>query len=200
MENSILGERGGQWGSFSIPIFYIFFAPNGLKIIFRHWNFISFIRSRLEFGSVVWHSSLTKTNENDLERVQKSALKLILKDEYRDYKNALKVLAVESLFERREKLCLKFAKKCLKNENFRKLFPLRKTSHVMERRKTEKYLISNMNTEIYKKSVIPSMLSRAYNGACIYGKRPFTAFSWIFEPFLACIWLPKAVFLKNNSK
>ena len=118
----------------------------------------SFIRSRLEFGSFVWHSSLTKTNENDLERVQKSALKLILKDEYRDYKNALKVLAVESLFERREKLCLKFAKKCIKNENFRKLFPLRKTSHVMERRKTEKYLISNMNTEIYKKSAIPSML------------------------------------------
>ena len=81
-----------------------------------------------------------------------------MKDEYRDYKNALKVLAVESLFERREKLCLKFAKKCIKNENFRKLFPLRKTSHVMERRKTEKYLISNMNTEIYKKSAIPSML------------------------------------------
>ena len=67
----------------------------------------SFIRSRLEFGSVVWHSSLTKTNENDLERVQKSALKLILKDEYRDYKNALKVLAVESLFERRERLPIK---------------------------------------------------------------------------------------------
>ena len=48
-----------------------------------------------------------KTNENDLERVQKSALKLILKDEYRDYKNALKVLAVESLFERRERLPIK---------------------------------------------------------------------------------------------
>ena len=43
-------------------------------------------------------------------------------------------------------------------------------------------------------------ISRAYNGACIYGKRPYTAFSWIFGPFLACIWLPKAVFLKTNSK
>ena len=36
MENSILG--GGQRGSFSISNF-IFFAPNGLKIIFRHWSF-----------------------------------------------------------------------------------------------------------------------------------------------------------------
>ena len=42
--------------------------------------------------------------------------------------------------------------------------------------------------------------SRAYNGACIYGKRLYTAFSWKFGPFVACIWLPKAVFLKNNSK
>ena len=38
MENSILGgEGGGQQGSFSISNFFlIFFAPNGLKIIFRH--------------------------------------------------------------------------------------------------------------------------------------------------------------------
>ena len=28
---------------------------------------------------------------------------------------------------------------------------------------------------------------RAYNGACIYGKRPYTAYSWKFGPFLACI-------------
>ena len=110
------------------------------------------------YSLVVWHSSLTKTNENDLERVQKSALKLILKDEYKDYKSALKLLAVDSLFERREKLSLKFAKKCLKNENFKKLFPHRKSSHVMEKRKTEKYLIGNINTESYKKSAIPSML------------------------------------------
>ena len=112
----------------------------------------------MEFASVVWHSSLTKTNENDLERVQKSALKLILKDEYKDYKSALKFLAVDSLFERREKLSLKFAKKCLKNENFKKLFPLRKKNHVMEKRQTEKFFIRNLNTESYKKSAIPAML------------------------------------------
>ena len=41
------------------------------------------------------------------------------------------------------------------------------------------------------------LLSRAPSGACIYGKRPYTAFSWKFGPFLDCIWLPKAVFLKK---
>ena len=76
-----------------------------------------FIRSKLEQSASVWHSSLSKCNESDLERVQKSALKVILRDEYKSYKDALKILNIESLFERRELLCLKFAKKCLKLEN-----------------------------------------------------------------------------------
>ena len=61
-----------------------------------------FIRSRLEFSSVDWHSSLSKTNENDIERVQKSALKLVLKENYSDYKTALKTLNIESLYDRRK--------------------------------------------------------------------------------------------------
>ena len=34
----------------------------------------SFLRSNLEQSAAVWHSSLSKCNEFDLERVQKSAL------------------------------------------------------------------------------------------------------------------------------
>ena len=34
----------------------------------------AFIRSKLEQSASVWHSSLSKCNEDDLERVQKSAL------------------------------------------------------------------------------------------------------------------------------
>ena len=117
----------------------------------------TFIRSRLEFSSVVWHSRLSKKNENDIERVQKSAVKIIMKDNYSDYKNGLKTLGIETLFERREKLCLKFAKKCLKIENFRKLFPLKKKVHDMEKRKVEKYFIKNVNTERFRNSAIPVM-------------------------------------------
>ena len=56
------------------------------------------------------------------------------------YKNisALKLLDVESLVERRSRLRLKFAKKCLKFENFKKLFPLNETKHNMKKRKFEK--------------------------------------------------------------
>ena len=82
----------------------------------------SFIRSKLEQSASVWHNSLTKQNEIDLERVQKSALKVILKEKYQDYDNALKLMDLESLFDRRESICLKFAKKALRLEHFKKCF------------------------------------------------------------------------------
>ena len=44
--------------------------------------YILYIRSLLEQSCVVWHSGLTLENSQDLERVQKTALKLILKEEY----------------------------------------------------------------------------------------------------------------------
>ena len=53
-------------------------------------------------------------NRNSLERVQKSALKVILGKKYTSYNSALNELNIDSLQDRRESLCLKFAKKCLK--------------------------------------------------------------------------------------
>ena len=44
--------------------------------------YISQVRSKLEQSAVVWHSSLTAKNENDLERIQKAALRVILRDRY----------------------------------------------------------------------------------------------------------------------
>ena len=51
--------------------------------------YIVYIRSLLEQSSNVWHSGLTVQNQNDLERVQKVALKIILGSEYKNYENAM---------------------------------------------------------------------------------------------------------------
>ena len=51
------------------------------------------------------------------------ALKVILKHKYKDYETALKELKLETLYKRRESLCLKFAKKSLKLNNFKKNVP-----------------------------------------------------------------------------
>ena len=47
--------------------------------------YILFVRSLLEQSATVWHSLLTKENTEDLERVQKNALRIILKDHTRKH-------------------------------------------------------------------------------------------------------------------
>ena len=44
--------------------------------------YLTYIRSVLEQSAVVWHSSLTSKNRKDLERVQKAAVRVILKKRY----------------------------------------------------------------------------------------------------------------------
>jgi hypothetical protein len=116
--------------------------------------YILFVRSQLEQSSVVWHSSLTAENINDLERVQKSALKIILGGKYQSYKKALDVLDLETLDSRREYLCLKFAQKCAANEKTKHMFPLNNKLHNMETRKGEKFRVQKANTDRLKNSAI----------------------------------------------
>ena len=83
-----------------------------------------FVRSHLEQSATVWHSSLTEDNSADLERVQKSAVKIMLGDNnYTTYEKSLLKLDIENLADRRKHLCLNFAKKCVKNEKTKHMFP-----------------------------------------------------------------------------
>ena len=71
--------------------------------------YVLYIRSVVEQSAVVWHSSRTKGEQRDLERIQKVALKIILKETYVTYADALKLTGLETLSARRAKLCLSFA-------------------------------------------------------------------------------------------
>ena len=137
--------------SFSAPI-------EDLKDIY-----VIFIRSILEQSCVVWHSSLTQSNINDLERVQKTAVKLILRNRYHNYEEGKKILGLESLEDRREHLSLLFAKNCLKNERTKNLFPENKNIHTMNTRKKEKYEVKRANTGKMKQSSIIYMQNHLNN-------------------------------------
>ena len=121
-----------------------------LKLIY-----MSFIRSKLETSAVVWHSSLSDKNRRDLERVQKSAMKVILKNHYSTYEDALKILNIDTLDKRREILCKKFAKNCLKNEKMKKLFPIEKHQHSMKTRSQSFFKVNRARTSRYQRSAIP---------------------------------------------
>ena len=141
----------------------------------------TFIRSCLEFSSNVWHSSLTKENREDLERVQKAALKVILRNEYKDYEDALKKSGLLSLEERREVIGLRFVKNSLKNANFSKLFPLKEFKHVMDVRNPLKYHVIKANTERYRRSTIP-FLQRQLNREYLKRKSEFVNLQKTCEP------------------
>ena len=80
--------------------------------------YISFIRSKLETSTMVWHSSLSDGAEeiwrefkSQPSRSYSRTTMIIMKMHFK-----LQVLSLETLGKRREILCLKFAKNCLKNE------------------------------------------------------------------------------------
>ena len=76
--------------------------------------YFSRIRCKLEQSAAVWSRSLTLKNINDLERVQKSAVRIIYGKPYESYTATLKNLNIVRLSERRDLICLKFAKNSLK--------------------------------------------------------------------------------------
>ena len=75
------------------------------------------IQSILEMEVPVWHSSLTKQQSSDIERIQKVAFRIILDSNYTNYNLACTKFNTETLQNRREKLCLKYAKKNLKSDH-----------------------------------------------------------------------------------
>ena len=80
------------------------------------------VRSICEFAAPVWHSSLTGEDRLSIKGIQKSALHIILGQDYNSYRSALRMTGLDSLFERRRKLCKNFAKKSLKHPKFSKWF------------------------------------------------------------------------------
>ena len=119
--------------------------------------YMAFVRCHCEASCNVWHSGLTLQEENDLERVQKVALKIILKDKYKNYNNALNILDLETLKDRRIQLCLAFAKKCLGNPKMKHLFPPNNKTHTMDPRSYEHFQVLHANTERMKNSPIVYM-------------------------------------------
>ena len=118
--------------------------------------FILYIRSVLEQSCQVWHGNLTLENTMNLERVQKNTLKIILKDQYIRYDLALIAVGLDCLIDRREQLCLKFAKSCLKNENLKDMFPLNEDSY-QNIRQREVFKVIFGHTDRLKDSSIPYM-------------------------------------------
>ena len=74
-----------------------------------------------------------------------------------NYRNALEVLNLQSLDDRRGSLCLKFAKQCLQVKKFQTMFSKKRQVHSMKKRANEKFLMRRSLTGRHQKSAIPYM-------------------------------------------
>ena len=130
--------------------------------------YVLFVRSLTEYYSVVWHSRLTVDQVNQLERVQRICLKVILGDSYVSYGSALAMCNMDTLQKRREDRCLSFAKKCIDHPVNRRLFPLNQSKHDLHEKTREKYVVNFARGEALKNSTIP-YLQRRLNKECSDG-------------------------------
>ena len=124
-------------------------SVNDLKNIY-----FLFIRSLLEQSAPLWHSSLSQENRKDIERIQKSAMTIILGHPIKSYKKALIKLNMESLEDRREYQCLQFAIKCTENPKLKSMFPENDKIHEMKTRNVEKFKVQHAKTSRLQSSAI----------------------------------------------
>ena len=95
-------------------------------------------RSILEYGVPAWQGAVTVQEKQDIERVQKIALRIIFGDQYDTYSTALKLAGLDTLETRRNKICLKFAIKAEKHSKHQNWF--KPKLRVNTRQKIEKYV------------------------------------------------------------
>ena len=115
--------------------------------------YVKQIRCLLEYAVTVWQPSLTVEDSLKIERVQKSALAIILGQNFKSYKYALLQLNLDTLAARRIKLCEKFSIKAQKHPKFSKWFKPNTTSSVTRSRKN-KFCEVYYRTERFKRSPI----------------------------------------------
>ena len=129
---------------------YTFNVPEE-DLVLIYWMYI---RSVIEFNCSVWFSSITQDEKNDLERIQKVACKIIPKDSYSNYYDALKRLNIQNLSDWRTMLPTRFASKCTQHDKFKSLFH---RNGIQSTRKKEKYYEKFASKQKLHKSAIPSM-------------------------------------------
>ena len=112
------------------------------------------IRPIMEYACVVWHTSLTKGQNEQLERIQRRALRIIYGGDNDGRRQALSTM--RPLSDRRDQLCRKFFKKLLEPTScLHQLLPIARDDDVTERlRRAKRYLAPRTRTELFKKSAI----------------------------------------------
>ena len=118
------------------------------------------IRTHLERNVPLFHFSINNQLTKTIEKIQKACVYIILgKFAKSNYAENLALLNLETMAERREKLCKNFAKKSIRHQVHKQMFTWKKGNQT---RTKSKVIIPYARTKRYDTSPIPS-LSRMIN-------------------------------------
>ena len=125
--------------------------------------YMAVIRPTLEYGAQVWNGGITKDQSNEIERIQKRALKIIYKED--DYDKCLQTAELVSLKERRDQMCIQLIKS-MSNSDHKLHNVLPKKVHEIRKRETRQnshmYYNFKWRTKRFKNSPISYAISK-YN-------------------------------------
>ena len=117
-------------------------------------TYILRIRIHIEQNCPRWMFSLTQELSNAIEKVQKTALYIILGIySHRDYYCNLAILDLEPLDQRRNKIAKNFASKIIKHPAHKNIFKIIK----LMSRSGKRVVIPKCRTARYEKSTVPSL-------------------------------------------
>ena len=119
------------------------------------------ILSVLELAVPVWAPGLTQQQIHQLERVQKTVIRVILSDEYTSHKEGLRSLKLSTLTERRQKLCKKFTSKAMKHDKFNSWFASNPPKNKNTRSTQTKFKEVKTRTKRYRQLPIPYLTNIA---------------------------------------
>ena len=108
----------------------------------------------MEYASTVFHYSILKNLSDEIERVQKRALRIVYPNLH--YEDALIEAGMESLHTRRQKACDKLFKQILEDPNHKlnDLIPRTDVSINYQLRNDRKIYVPNFCTERFKNTYI----------------------------------------------
>ena len=132
--------------------------------------YFAYVRSMLEQAFNLWHTSITKEQEQSLERVQKSALKIFLNNKYLSFSNACDTLNKVNLKSRRQQLFERFTAKNINHQKFKQLFKENNTKQCNLRNINE-YEVKQATTKRLEKSTIIQMQKFANKQASVEKKQ-----------------------------
>ena len=121
--------------------------------------YTTFILPTLMYASPAWSNSLTITQKQKLERVQKRACRIILGGEYDGYDHALTTLGLPEVSVRHSAALRKFGVDLLTHPRHRHFLPPNAPPPRHTTRHTNKLVpIRAQRTDRYKNSTIPSVV------------------------------------------